>query len=84
MIPEMMTAMVFEDINVIRARQVPVPKPKRGEALVKIMASGLCITDVHVLQGLFAHSKPPCVMGHEDSALSVCPAIKIFASTGET
>ncbi len=65
MIPEMMTAMVFEDINVIRARQVPVPKPKRGEALVKIMASGLCITDVHVLQGLFAHSKPPCVMGHE-------------------
>lgn len=45
MIPEYMTAMVFEDINVIKARQVPTPKPGRGEALVKIMASGLCITD---------------------------------------
>lgn len=65
MIPEYMTAMVFEDINVIKARQVPTPKPGRGEALVKIMASGLCITDVHVLQGTFAHSKPPCVLGHE-------------------
>ncbi len=65
MIPERMTAMVFEDINVIKAHQVCVPKPKRGEALIKIMASGLCITDVHVLQGLFAHSKPPCVLGHE-------------------
>lgn len=65
MIPEMMTVMVFEDINVVRAHQIPVPKPGKGEALVKIMASGLCITDVHVLQGLFAHSKPPCVLGHE-------------------
>lgn len=65
MIPEQMTAMVFEGINVIKARQVPTPKPGRGEALVRIMASGLCITDVHVLQGSFAHSKPPCVLGHE-------------------
>ena len=65
MIPETMTAMVFENINVVKAHTVPVPKPGRGEALVKIMASGLCITDVHVIQGLFAHSQPPCVLGHE-------------------
>lgn len=65
MIPETMTAMVFEDINVVTAHTVPVPKPGRGEALIKIMATGLCVTDIHVIQGLFAHSKPPCVLGHE-------------------
>lgn len=65
MIPEMMTAMVFEDKDMVRPHKVPVPRPGRGEALVRIMASGLCVTDIHVIQGLFAHSKPPCVLGHE-------------------
>lgn len=65
MIPNKMTAMVFEGIDKIVRRQVPVPVPKSGEALVKIMASGLCVTDVHVIKGQFAHSDPPCVLGHE-------------------
>lgn len=65
MITEKMVAMVFEDINVVKPHMVAVPRPGRGEALVKIMASGLCITDIHVIQGLFAHSEPPCVLGHE-------------------
>ena len=26
----------------------PVPKPGPGEVLVKIMASGLCVSDIHI------------------------------------
>lgn len=64
-IPEKMTAVVWEEVGQLAVKTIEVPKPGRGEALVKIMASGLCITDVHVINGSFAHSKPPCVLGHE-------------------
>lgn len=64
-IPETMFAAVFEAIDTVNIREIPVPKPGPGEALVKIKACGLCITDVHVIKGTFAHSDPPCVLGHE-------------------
>ena len=31
--------------------EVPVPTPRPGEVLVKIMASGVCHTDVHAADG---------------------------------
>lgn len=61
----MMKAAVFEDINEIHIRSVPVPEVKPGFALVKIKAAGLCVTDVHVMRGTFQHSTPPCILGHE-------------------
>ena len=64
-IPEMMSAAVFEAIDVVNIRQIPVPSPEAGQALIKIKAAGLCITDVHVIKGNFNHSQPPCVLGHE-------------------
>lgn len=70
-IPTHMQAAYFESINQISLRTVPVPTPKPGEALVKIMAAGLCITDIHVLQGHFHHADPPYVMGHEISGVVV-------------
>jgi threonine dehydrogenase-like Zn-dependent dehydrogenase len=64
-IPDWMSAAVFEAVDVINIRKIPVPTPKDGEALIKIKACGLCITDVHVIKGTFEHSEPPCVLGHE-------------------
>lgn len=49
-------------------RDVPVPKPGRGEALIKVAATAICGTDRHIynwdptLQGVV---KPPMVYGHE-------------------
>lgn len=44
---------------------VPVPNPKDDEVLVKIEASGLCFTDVHIWKGEHAPPALPLIMGHE-------------------
>jgi propanol-preferring alcohol dehydrogenase len=45
---------------------VPIPAPGAGEVLVKVMASGVCHTDVHAAAGDWA-AKPalPFIPGHE-------------------
>ncbi len=46
-------------------RELPIPKPGPGEVLVKVMASGLCLTDVHIQDGVLKTVKPPYTPGHE-------------------
>jgi D-arabinitol dehydrogenase (NADP+) len=45
-------------------QDVPVPKPAPGELLVRVMASGICGTDVHIFQGEYLGSYP-IIPGHE-------------------
>ena len=49
---------------------VPVPSPGPGEVLVKIMASGVCHTDLHAADGDWP-VKPtlPFVPGHEGAGI---------------
>lgn len=49
--------------NVI-LRDVPVPVPGPGFARVKVIATGICGTDIHVAHDEYAH-EAPVVMGHE-------------------
>ncbi len=37
----------------LELQQIPVPKPNGREALVKITASGVCHSDVHILEGAY-------------------------------
>ncbi|MBN2552535.1 MAG: alcohol dehydrogenase catalytic domain-containing protein [Spirochaetales bacterium] len=53
-------------------REVPVPKPNPGEVLVQIKATGLCYTDMSILEGTYKGRKPvpiPMIMGHEAAGL---------------
>ncbi len=44
----------------------PVPKPKTGQVLVRMEASGLCHTDIHAAHGDWpVKPTPPFVPGHE-------------------
>ena len=45
-------------------QNVPDPKPKDGQVLIRIRASGMCGTDLHVQNGVFP-VKTPLVIGHE-------------------
>lgn len=46
--------------------EVPVPVPQAGEALVRVAATGVCHTDLHVIKGEVAFPAPG-VLGHEIS-----------------
>ncbi|GEN12234.1 alcohol dehydrogenase, propanol-preferring [Myxococcus fulvus] len=51
----------------LKLREVPIPEPGPGEVLVRIAASGVCHTDVSILDGEWPMKKPrfPVVLGHE-------------------
>lgn len=65
--PATMTAAVvtrFGDPLSVQDRQVP--DPARGQALVRLLASGVCHTDLHAAQGDWpVRPSPPFVPGHE-------------------
>ena len=46
--------------------EVPIPTPKRGEVLVKVIATGVCHTDLHAADGDWPAKPPlPFIPGHE-------------------
>jgi L-iditol 2-dehydrogenase len=53
---------VYHNNTDIRIRDVSIPKIQEGEILVKVMASGICGTDV---MEWYRKKKAPCVLGHE-------------------
>jgi L-iditol 2-dehydrogenase len=57
-----MKVAVYYNNNDIRIEELPVPSLKEGEILVKMMASGICGTDV---MEWYRKKRGPRVMGHE-------------------
>lgn len=46
--------------------EVPVPTPGQGQALVKLVSSGVCHTDLHAVEGDWpVKPSPPFIPGHE-------------------
>jgi L-iditol 2-dehydrogenase len=48
---------------------VPVPEIADNEVLIKVMACGICGSDVHGLDGSTGRRVPPLIMGHEASGV---------------
>ena len=49
----------------LRVQRVPVPDPPPGYAVVRMVASGVCGSDVHAVHGDFNLWTPPITLGHE-------------------
>ncbi len=49
----------------LRPADVPIPKPKDGQVLIRVRACGLCRTDLHVVDGELTHPKLPLIPGHQ-------------------
>src|SRR6185437_6454765 len=65
-LPSTMQAMVLEQPRrSLVARTVPLPVPGPGQVLVKLIACGICRTDLHVVDGELTHPKLPLIPGHE-------------------
>ena len=41
------------------------PEPAAGEVLVRVLACGVCRTDLHVLDGELPDPKLPLILGHQ-------------------
>jgi L-iditol 2-dehydrogenase len=61
----MMKAVVYPKPNSFEVREVERPSPAEGQALVKVMSSTLCGTDLKILSGEFPGVKFPHIPGHE-------------------
>lgn len=65
-IPQTMKAAILREFHQpLSVEEKPMPTPGPGEVLVKIMASGLCLTDCHIQEGIIKSVKLPYTPGHE-------------------
>ena len=65
-LPETMQAMVLERAGQpLLLMKLPVPAPGPRQVLIKIIACGVCRTDLHILDGELHHPKPLLIPGHE-------------------
>ncbi|MCR5603896.1 MAG: galactitol-1-phosphate 5-dehydrogenase [Lachnospiraceae bacterium] len=59
-----MKALVLEDIGKLEYKEVETSEPKKGEALVRVMAAGICGSDIPRAYRDGAHNMP-LIIGHE-------------------
>ena len=53
------------DASPLKLRDVPAPEPARGEVRVRVLACGLCRTDLHVIEGDLPARRMPLIPGHQ-------------------
>lgn len=73
-----MKAVVLSEIGGrLALEELPRPRPRAGEVLLKVVACGVCHTDLHVIKGEVAFPLP-CVLGHEISGVveEIAPDVK--------
>jgi threonine dehydrogenase-like Zn-dependent dehydrogenase len=61
-----MKAVVFHDIGDIRLDEVPDPRIEQpNDAIVRLTASAICGTDLHMVRGTMGEMKAGTILGHE-------------------
>jgi threonine dehydrogenase-like Zn-dependent dehydrogenase len=53
-------------------RDMPKPEPGHGEAVVQVKATGICYTDISILENKYKGRKPvpiPVILGHEGAGI---------------
>jgi threonine dehydrogenase-like Zn-dependent dehydrogenase len=57
-----MKALLYDSAAGMRLADVPAPRGKRGEALIRVLLAGICNTDLEIMKGYMGYSG---VLGHE-------------------
>lgn len=60
-----MEAITYEGLGDVRNNQIADPVAAAGEIIIRVHASGICQTDIDILQGRYGTSTFPFVPGHE-------------------
>lgn len=65
-IPEEMQAMVLEKLGEpLRHKEIPLPQPTPEQVLIRVLACGVCRTDLHIVDQELPDPKLPLILGHE-------------------
>ena len=57
-----MRAIWLEDLNLSIRDDLPIPKPREGETLVRVRLAGICNTDLEMVKGYYPFTG---ILGHE-------------------
>src|SRR4051794_36943645 len=85
-IPDTMHAMVLEEARQpLVYKTLTLPSPLSNQVLVKVIACGVCRTDLHIVDGELQHPKLPLIPGHEIIGIVVKRGKKVTRlSEGDT
>jgi len=64
----MRAALLHEANKPLVIEEIQIDKPERNEVLIRTVASGLCHSDLHFVDGIYPF-KPPAVLGHESAGV---------------
>ncbi len=65
-VPKTMRAMILERARApLLLRKIAVPEPGPSQVLVRVLACGVCRTDLHIVDGELLHPELPLIPGHE-------------------
>jgi len=65
----MRAAVAYEANAPLRIEDVDIATPASREVLVKLMASGVCHSDWHILKGEWGNALFPAILGHEGAGV---------------
>ena len=65
----MKAAVLYEPNTPLEIEELDLEEPGIGEVLVRMMASGVCHSDWHVVKGEWTHVPLPAVLGHEGAGV---------------
>jgi propanol-preferring alcohol dehydrogenase len=61
-----MRAMVLGQAgHLLSLQEVATPQPERGQVLLRVLACGICRTDLHIVDGELDRPKVPLIPGHQ-------------------
>ena len=67
---EMRAAILRDDSGSLNVEDISIDKPQRNEVLVQTVASGLCHSDLHFIDGSWSHlAMYPMLLGHEAAGI---------------
>src|SRR5256885_692107 len=53
----------------VEVHDVEIDEPRQGEVRVRTRAAGVCHSELHIIDGLWARAAPPMVLGHESAGV---------------
>ena len=71
-------AVMYEYNQPVVVEEMVLGEPKTGEVLIRMMASGVCHSDWHVVKGEWTDAPKPLVLGHEGAGIvqQIGPGVK--------